>query len=419
MKTPLQRVEYVRNTLIQKKPDNPTSPVTWRGKRTYFDIVQLDVDYLMFRIENTRTTRQQLEYLEKNPNLNQNFFDDPESPQVQDAQREILLDVIDKSPTGELFYDDLRARGQDEPAIVTYEGYIINGNRRTAALQRIGTRYIDCVVLPENATSKEIYELEQELQISQEFKDPYHWINELLNFYKGIHDKNLNDTEDQMAARLRINKASLKSKLRMMDLVDQFLQWKKIPGKYNYEKLDAAEEVFRQLERATPKIANASERRELAKAVYVLVENPPATGRLYAHVGYLIRNWKEVYRRVAKENGKAGGKRKTEKKPSGDDLLHKIAEADLPNNFSPVFDDHLKSEKLGKDILEAISDIRAESKDRKDSEAAYEGISAALRELQSIVIYDYSTNLKGAKSKLTEIRSKVDGLLKDVSRKIK
>ena len=92
------------------------------------------------------------------------------------------------------FIQDLINRGQERPAIISYDGYLVNGNRRTAALRYIETSYVDCVVLPENFNKKEIFDLELDLQLSQDFKEPYHWINELIDIEQGIKDKSIEET---------------------------------------------------------------------------------------------------------------------------------------------------------------------------------------------------------------------------------
>jgi len=102
-------------------------------------------------------------------------------------------------------FEDLKSRGQDQPAIITYDGYLVNGNRRTAALKFLGERYIDCVVLPEDTSPKDIYELEQRLQISEDFKEDYHWINELRNIRRGIEDKRFEYSENEMAKNLGVD----------------------------------------------------------------------------------------------------------------------------------------------------------------------------------------------------------------------
>ena len=199
--------------------------------------------------------------------------------------------VLDKKD----FLNDLRTRKQVEPAIITYDGYIINGNRRTAALKHLGEEYITCVVLPEDATKQEIYELEQEMQLAREFKEPYHWINELKNIKRGATDFNLNP--EQQAKRLRSTKNDVEAKLRMLDLIDLFLFWKDIQGQHDYEKLNDTEQIFIELEKAQ---RNQSFKRDpikydqLKKAVFGLIENRPSEGRLYGKVSELIKRFEKI-----------------------------------------------------------------------------------------------------------------------------
>lgn len=408
MKTLVERVEYLRKTL-EKSPSTETKTISgWKEGKLVRKIVRVDSNYLMYRIENSRTKRQQLRYLSNHPVLDKDFFSDPESTEVQNAQEAILLEMI--HATGKDFIQDLDDRGQDDPAIITYEGYIVNGNRRTAALKSLGTEYVNCVILPEDATKKDIYALEQELQIAQDFKEDYHWINELINFGEGINDKNLDFGRDQMAKRLRIRRTDLDAKLRMLDLVEQFLFWKSIPYHYDYEKLDYAEEIFRQLEKATKKIESEANRQELMNAAFNLIENPPDVGRLYSHITSLIRNWETVYERISSEKKLEDTNTEIES-PSVtnqqediqilEDILEGEDEQSIP--ITEIFNDSENSEETAKLLMETIADVEAETKEQKEAEAVYKGISTSLRALQCLIVDEGSTKLEASKNKLEEI----------------
>ncbi|WP_157195430.1 hypothetical protein [Nocardia tenerifensis] len=81
---------------------------------------------------------------------------------------------------------DLQSRGQQEPAIVTADGILINGNRRTAGLRalweagELSARYVSCLVLPADATTYELVDLEAELQVANSLKQDYSWVNEAM-----------------------------------------------------------------------------------------------------------------------------------------------------------------------------------------------------------------------------------------------
>src|SRR5688500_4678692 len=95
MKNLSQRIEYIRKRVeaAKKESDRPTYPIkNWRGRKEpyYLPIIEVDTDYLMYRLENSRTEIQQLAYLREHPSLKLTLFDDPESPQAQEAQEAIL-----------------------------------------------------------------------------------------------------------------------------------------------------------------------------------------------------------------------------------------------------------------------------------------------------------------------------------------
>jgi hypothetical protein len=416
MKTLSQRIEYIRqrNEAANKDTNKPAYPIkNWRGKHTlYPKIIQVDVDYLMFRLENSRTEIQQMKYLRDNPTLPKDLFSNPESALAQEAQ-EIILNEINKD-AGKDFFNDLNIRGQDEAAIISYDGYLINGNRRTAALKTLGTRYIDCAVLPEDTTPKDLYELEQELQISQDFRERYHWINELRNIKRGIEDKRYNFKEDEMARRLRININEIKAKRRMLELIDSFLIWKGIPGEYDYNKLDETEQIFIQLEKALKKYKDEQKLEELKNAVFTLIEEKPSKGRLYGYVMDLIKNFDKIYEKIRSTTPAENEKQNSNGKTSDNDILNDILNSEDDEEIKPIFGSSDNAVTNAATLVERIADIKAENKEKVDNESVYESVSSALRELQGLTIDDDTAKLDSIKSKLEQIISTSQALLSQV-----
>jgi hypothetical protein len=417
MKDHIRRIEYLKEA-EKAANDDPTQTRTytiknWRGKPLYRKIISVDVDYLMFRIENSRTIRQQLRFLRDHPTLPKTLFNDPESSQAQDAQENILIAMI--NTTGQEFLRDLQLRGQDDPAIITYDGYIVNGNRRVAALKRLGERYIDCVILPKDANPRDIYELEQQLQISQDFKENYHWINELINISQGIKDKRYGYKEEQQAQRLRVSRPEVESKLRMMDLVDSFLIWKKISKEYDYSKLDDAEQVFKDLEKAVKKYKNDDKKRqEFTNAVFNLIEERPSRGRLYEHVKNLIRDFDQIYERVAPDFKSNNNVMPASDLPQeNEEILDNLLEGE-EEGHPEVFGDADKASEISPILINIIADVKAENKEKKDAEAVYESVSAALRELQGLFIDNDTAKLDSIRNKLEQIILTAKELLKQM-----
>lgn len=414
MKSREERIEHFRKVVKAANDDdtnrNYYTIKNWRGKPLHRKIISIDSEYLMFRVENSRTEIQQLAYLRKS-SLQKDFFSDPESPRVQEAQEEILIDMVKNK--GKDLLEDLRLRKQDDSCIITYDGYIVNGNRRTAALKFLGDRYIDCVILPEDATPKDIYALEQQLQIAQDFREDYHWINELRNIRRGLEDKRFDFSEKDMATNLRLELKDLRVKQRMLDLIDAFLLWKKIPGEYDYPKLDDAEEILRQLEKAIKKYAKDNNKREaLQNAVFNLIEERPSKGRLYGYVMDLIRDFDQVYQKMQQVVSPVSKPVQGVETAQEENLIDEI----LVDNSTTdtIFHDPTKASEVAATLVETIADVKAENKERRDTEAVYESVSAALRELQGLTIDNDTAKVKGTINKLEQIIAAANRLIKEL-----
>ncbi|AWJ87751.1 hypothetical protein TSH58p_30020 (plasmid) [Azospirillum sp. TSH58] len=145
-------------------------------------LVELEVTWVRFSTLNHRTKAEQLREMRKSGRFDL-FSADPLGPEAQEAQYGIL-----RSQEGfALLKEDLKERQQQEPAVVTAEGVLINGNRRSAALRSLfiddshaQARYVRCLVLPGDATPTELLDLETELQVARDFKEDYSWVNEAL-----------------------------------------------------------------------------------------------------------------------------------------------------------------------------------------------------------------------------------------------
>lgn len=172
------RVDFLTARTVTRKMLLPA----WPRQIKELPMVEVEVDWVRFSTLNHRTKAEQLQavHLAKRPDL---FSADPLGKAAQDAQYHIL-----RSQSGfQELKNDLKERQQQEPAILTAEGILINGNRRSAALRslyldddHLAARYVQCLVLPEDAMPHELVDLEAELQVAQTFKEDYSWVNEAM-----------------------------------------------------------------------------------------------------------------------------------------------------------------------------------------------------------------------------------------------
>ncbi|MGV9334806.1 hypothetical protein [Nocardia sp. NPDC003726] len=168
--------------LEKRDKTNHVAVPAWPRDDKNLPLVQLPVDWPMFSTLNHRTRAEQLReiHLAGREDL---FTRDPLGLEAQSIQYRILcsqdgFDTLKK---------DLQERGQQDPAIITADGVLINGNRRTAALRSllqddgvVSAQYVRCLVLPKDALPEELVDLETELQVAQDFKQKYSWVNEAL-----------------------------------------------------------------------------------------------------------------------------------------------------------------------------------------------------------------------------------------------
>jgi hypothetical protein len=174
------RAESLRNRIDSSKSTTELVPA-WPRSEKALPAVEIETRWVRFSTLNHRTRAEQDRAI-KISGREDLFTSDPLGDEAQTKQYEILSeqDGFDS------LKEDVRSRGQQEPAIITADGILINGNRRAAALRSLldenylNARYVRCLVLPENATAAEIVDLEAELQIARTFKQDYSWVNEAL-----------------------------------------------------------------------------------------------------------------------------------------------------------------------------------------------------------------------------------------------
>jgi hypothetical protein len=158
---------------------------------------------------------------------------------LEDAKvvRELLLS-IDVSDTN-LLEKDLHQKSQVEPGVITYDGFVINGNRRMAILQKLHDAEstgkwstLDAIRLPEKISEQDLWRIEAGLQLSKDKIAEYHPVNELLKIQEGL-DAGLSPKEVAAAMYGRtINEIELAHE--RLILINGFLEFWGEKQKKNY-----------------------------------------------------------------------------------------------------------------------------------------------------------------------------------------
>jgi predicted transcriptional regulator len=266
-------------------------------------------------MENFRTYTDQKEHIAKEKLEPDYFLKGQELQTVQQKQHEILKKLAE-SKKGSItpITDVLEKDGQRERLLISNTGVVINGNRRLAALREIGATYVDCMVLPADATADEIVDIEANLQGKPETKLDYDWIGDAQLINRLVH---MGRTTKEVAERLNRTKADIENSLQALVEADIYLRdWAGAPGEYSRVRDDAGQ-LFKDL----PKLVSGKDQalQQGSRAIaWSLFENRdkidgrvyrfnPAIGKLAADVLERLSEELEVPIVAGAEEGDSGG----------------------------------------------------------------------------------------------------------------
>jgi len=207
------------------------APIIIGGDKRMLPVYKVSTRLLAYNLRNGRF---KAELLAKERELNREL--NPLLAPDAELIRGLLLDQ-DADQT-RLLKDDLRKYGQNEPGIITHDGYVINGNRRMAILRALHEEeptgkfeHLHVQILPERVDKKDLWRIEAGLQLSRDKRLDYGPINDLLKIREGL-DAGL--SPDEIAAALfGVESADdIKEMDERLKLIDNYLEYAKRPQAY-------------------------------------------------------------------------------------------------------------------------------------------------------------------------------------------
>ena len=227
-----QRIELLKQ--IQKKaPFAQGYPLLYRGERKSFDVWEIPMECLIYNQYNGRIGSVVKSYEKQNHKLNPELTDDA-------ALIEKFL-WQSKADKNEKTMGSLRQVGQLKFGIVTSDGVIVDGNRRVSLMNKILSdaratqeeknrcKFFRAVILPENATKKDILQLETSFQMGEDEKVDYNPIEKYLKC-KDLEDAGF--TRDEIANFMGIKKKDIDTNLEILSLMDEYLSFYEYDGIY-------------------------------------------------------------------------------------------------------------------------------------------------------------------------------------------
>ena len=221
-------------------------PLRYKGKSVSSVVYRIPLDYLIYNKYNGRIGSAVLSYETQNGSLDAEL----------DKDRVIIEDFLYKSKEdrNERTMTSLIEIGQQRYGIVTADGTIIDGNRRAMLLNRIyrnrealgythqqveSCQYFLAIILPDDATERDIHQLETIYQMGEDDKLDY---NPIEKYLKCKELKNCGFSEKDIAGFMCEKQSQIEQWLRILKLMEEYLSTYEYDGIYT--RLEKTEGPF-------------------------------------------------------------------------------------------------------------------------------------------------------------------------------
>ncbi len=282
-----RRKQHLRE--LQETKGKYTYPLKFQKNLTVFSVYAVPIELPKYRLSNGRTQAVQEEYLAKHTKLPVDFFTrDAESEEAQRVQHELLYNMVIKTELMSYFKDI--GNKQDQPLILTQEGFVVNGNRRLCAMRTLYLQadqkyshfaHVDILILPK-CDPKDIDELEAYLQIQPDIKEEYTWIAKacMLRARQQQHKY----SNDDLAKLYKMRKKDVEGILGRLSLVDDYLREHKKDKQYDL--VEDNEYAFIQLQKGRQQTKEDDQRDLFTQVSYTLIDDSGSgvEGRLYQRI---------------------------------------------------------------------------------------------------------------------------------------
>ena len=164
----------------------------WRQINKQSSVYEIPIEFCKFRLENGRLKSQVLSHIKTKGALDVD---------AEDTQK-IISKFIEKADPkrNEELQKILKKEGQKEPAVITADGYLINGNRRKWALEKlfkdeqdVKYKFMKVIILPgsddpERPNQMDLALLENRYQVYVDGKSEYTVMNKALTYRDHVNN---------------------------------------------------------------------------------------------------------------------------------------------------------------------------------------------------------------------------------------
>ena len=227
-----ERKTYFDKLVQSLEPTGTQYPVPYKSNSEYTKLPEYEVPIgdsfetrLRFNLDNTRIEKHVKAARAEGKGL------DPEKEGTQDFIRDILLNdkFYSKNAVKALEHDLVSSGGQREPAIISCDGTVWNGNRRMAVISELFKKTgdpqwstIKGVFLPK-LTKKQLRQMEYRLQVANDFKEGYDRLTVFLSCRERMEVDGWSPEELEFSFGGRYKKKQIKQFVKIIDIIDEYL----------------------------------------------------------------------------------------------------------------------------------------------------------------------------------------------------
>ena len=216
------------------------------GQEKKLEVWRIPIKFLIYNLQNGRFTA---ELLAKESEFKRKL--DPTNTQDAKILQQLLL-TQDKDET-EALEKDIKIHGQTQPGIITFDGAVINANRRMALLTKLFEEtgdtkfeYLRVARLPQDVDQKDLWRIEAGIQFGKTFILDYPPVNEMLKLRDG-KERGLTLKEISKTLLGRYSEDDIQDELDVLKQIENYLEFIEKPKQYHEVKIHV--EKFRSLQR--------------------------------------------------------------------------------------------------------------------------------------------------------------------------
>lgn len=222
-----ERRKYLEN--LRSKQPKYQKRIHYKGDSVMMGVYDIDLNCLIFNQHNGRLESEMLTW--------QAETGAPSGEYTQEVHERIARFLWEQNASkNRQTQEDLDAKGQQLPGIVTLDGVIIDGNRRAMLLGKLEKAFFEGVILPDAYAENEaaIVELETQYQLGEDEKLGYGPLEKYLHA-KRLHRLGVSEKRAYKLMSLQ-GPAEFQKLLDIMKLMDEYLEHIDCAGLYKLLK---------------------------------------------------------------------------------------------------------------------------------------------------------------------------------------